>query len=261
MERLICLLPVNPAEPWDTMSDQFSSSLWDIYPDIQVCGVGENDTIIVDGFKGALIQWSTFSPIQTISRLTGKRKILIYSTIYLPALFLLGIVIAVLFLPVGLFFICISIVVVLATPFYIPMLFTGKLYSIEPCLFGFEGYIPLPVIEKKLFGTQNNRLTWSPYGSPLSRHRSRRGYLERNHEEDVEASGTEPLLYTYPVEAVDPVQPCDACLNTAQAGACSHVPKNFNTIYAQSGNAYGEMKVSKHVPFGRPLIRTIGWLT
>ncbi|XXH00858.1 hypothetical protein Hte_007209 [Hypoxylon texense] len=55
MKRLICLLPQRE-EPWEQMSDQYNASLWDIYPSAQICGVGENDTTVVDGLQGAMIQ-------------------------------------------------------------------------------------------------------------------------------------------------------------------------------------------------------------
>jgi hypothetical protein len=44
MERLICLLPETPEQNWELMTDQYKASLWDIYPDTQVCGIGENGT-------------------------------------------------------------------------------------------------------------------------------------------------------------------------------------------------------------------------
>src|SRR5277367_1229623 len=90
MERLISLLPEDPNEPWNKMSDQYKSTLWDIIPDTQVCGIGENDTVIVDGFKGAMIQWSRFSTVHTTKWLGWKRKTLIYITMFTPLLFIIG---------------------------------------------------------------------------------------------------------------------------------------------------------------------------
>ena len=48
LERLICLLPNNTKEPWHSFSDKWNASLWDIYPKRQVCGIGENNTILID---------------------------------------------------------------------------------------------------------------------------------------------------------------------------------------------------------------------
>src|ERR1700722_17432581 len=92
MERLICLLPGDPDEPWNRMSDQYKSTLWDIIPHTQVCGIVENDTVIVDGFKGAMIQWSRFSTVHITNRMSWKRKTLIYMTMFAPMIFIFGLI-------------------------------------------------------------------------------------------------------------------------------------------------------------------------
>src|SRR5271156_6258749 len=178
MERLICLLPKDPDEPWNRMSDQYKSTLWDIIPQTQVCGIGENDTVIVDGFKGAMIQWSRFSTVHTSNRMSWKRRILIYVTIVTPSLFIGGFIALATSRIAGIVMLLVTSIVLLAAPVYVPYLYTGKLYEVDPCLFGIEGYIPLPEIEEIMFGARMGRLKWSPYGSPLSRHRYRACYQE-----------------------------------------------------------------------------------
>lgn len=49
LERVICTLPKGPCQQWHEMGDVYGCSLWDIYPTCQVAGVGEYDTIIIDG--------------------------------------------------------------------------------------------------------------------------------------------------------------------------------------------------------------------
>ena len=36
-------------EPWHSLHDHRGTSLWDIYPKTQVCGIGENDSVTLDG--------------------------------------------------------------------------------------------------------------------------------------------------------------------------------------------------------------------
>lgn len=254
MERLICLLPKHPDEPWDKMSDQYSSSLWDIYPDTQVCGIGENDTIIVDGFRGALIQWSMFSTVHTTNRTTLVRRIIITAIGFVPILLFVAIPLLSTVRAAGGAILGVALAILLPTPLYIPHLFNGKLYEVEPCLFGFEGYIPLLEIEEMLFGVRLGRLNWSPYGSPLSRHRHREKYCERSVEEDVEAANDQRLLppsncgadpghfiWTYPVEAIDPCSGCENCENEGYQSGCKH--ETIASVDRKSKSQYGAMKV------------------
>jgi len=265
MERLICLLPEHPDEPWDKMSDQYNSSLWDIYPDTQVCGIGENDTIVVDGFRGALIQWSMFSTVHTMSRTTCLRATIIYVTAWVPLLLLVAIPLLAVSPVAGGVILGIVLVILLLTPLYIPRLYNGKLYEVEPCLFGIEGYVPLQEIEEMLFGIRLGRLKWSPYGSPLSRHRYRRRFRERTNEDDLEVADGQSLLplrgggdenpsdfiWVYPVEAMDPCSTCENCENGGDQSRCRH--ETFTTVNGKSNGEYGTMKVCHvtpcHVPF------------
>ena len=243
MERLICLLPEHPDEPWNKMSDQYKSILWDIIPGTQVCGIGENDTVIVDGFKGALIQWSKFSTVLTTKRMSWKRTALIYITAGLPLIFFLGLLILAASRTAAIAMICISLALLATTPAYIPHLYKGKLTEVEPCLFGVEGYIPLPNIEENLFGARMGRLKWSPYGSPLSQHRYRKYYRERLDTED--AGAPQPLVdlavnescdvFGYPVEAIDPLTADGAGIDCISAETMSRSP-------------YGSMKVGHFHP-------------
>jgi hypothetical protein len=246
MERLICLLPRDPDEPWNRMSDQYESTLWDIIPHTQVCGIGENDTVIVDGFKGAMIQWSRFSTVSTTKRMSWKQSTLIYITALTPVMISLALLLLVVSRIATIVLLVVTLIVLLAMPAYIPYLYTGKLYEVEPCLFGIEGYVPLPAIEELMFGARMGRLKWSPYGSPLSRHRYRKCYREHILG-DVEAGSQQPLLesrdpvYAYPVEAMDPCSPCDNCTNLPPTAQCTHL--RDGSAEAMSKSPYGSMKV------------------
>jgi hypothetical protein len=247
MERLISLLPEDPDEPWNKMSDQYKSTLWDIFPDVQVCGIGENDTVIVDGFRGAMVQWSKFSTVQTTKRMSWKLKTLIYITLFTPLIFLFGLFL--LALPsrtASIILLVLSSTVICLAPVYVPHLYKGKLYEVEPCLFGIEGYIPLPDIEEVMFGARMGRLKWSPYGSLLSRHRYREKFREHVLE-DIEAGAQQPMLNThdpvfgYPVEAVDPCSACDNCITSPPTSPCTHL--RYSSAEEMSKSDYGSMKV------------------
>lgn len=246
MERLISLLPIHPDGPWNEMSDQYESTLWDIYPDVQVCGIGENDTVIVDGFKGAMIQWSKFSTVQTTKRMSWKRLTLIYITMFTPLIFIMGLLLLIAIRTAAIVLLVLSSVVMCTTPVYVPHLYKGKLYEAEPCLFGIEGYIPLPYIEEAMFGAKMGRLKWSSFGSPLSRHQHRRKYKEHLLE-DVEAGAQQPLLethdpvYGYPVEAMDPCSPCENCIHMPPTSPCTHM--RYSSAESKSKSDYGSMKV------------------
>jgi hypothetical protein len=257
MERLISLLPEHPDEPWNKMSDQYKSTLWDVFPDVQVCGIGESDTVIVDGFKGAMIQWSKFSTVLTTKRMSGKLKVLIYITVCIPIVFFLGLFLLALPSPTAaIVLLVLSSVVMGTTPVYVPHFYKGKLYGVEPCLFGVEGYIPLPDIEEVMFGARMGRLKWSPHGSPLSRHRYREKFREHILI-DVEAAAQQPLLnghdpvYGYPVEAVDPCSPCDNCVNLPPTSPCTHM--RYSLAEEMSKSEYGSMKVRVLQPSNDPL--------
>ncbi|KAH7120254.1 hypothetical protein B0J13DRAFT_567684 [Dactylonectria estremocensis] len=220
MERLICLLPNDPSENWELMTDQYRCSLWDIQPDTQVCGVGENDSVIISGAKGALIEWDMFSPVQTLQRQTIKRMVILTIIIYSPVMFYTGIGLVAsgdkttggILLAIALIFF------MLPSPYYIWKLVGGKIHASEPCLFGFEGYVPIGIVEERIFGMCLNRLQWSPYGSPLSRHIQGAPINERfiQYSED---SASEPQLLpkqvgvieTYPVIPIDPTSGCAHC--------------------------------------------------
>lgn len=252
MERVISLLPNSPEENWESMGDQFNSTLWDIHPDTtQVCGIGENDTLIVDGCKGALIQWSQFSRVQTISRLTITRQVILYIIMFSPLLFFIGCGLTSVSPNSGVPLLIISLVIFqLPAPFYIWHLFGGKLYGSEPCLFGLEGYVPLGVIEDNLFGSRLNRLSWSPNGSPLSRHEEGEKILERQVLYPDPDKDIDPLLNqepetatidTYHVKALDPCAPCEECKHQRDAQCPHH--ETVDSVRKMSENPMGKMKI------------------
>lgn len=209
------------------MTDQYRASLWDIYPESQICGIGENDTVMVDGCKGAVIQWSNFTTVTTFTRLTLVRQILLWIILLSPIMFVTGCSILSVSPVAGLLVLFVSLFFFqLPSPFYIWHLYGGKVWASEPCLFGIEGYVPIDVIEEKIFGYCLNRLSWSPNGSPLSLHREDGSCNERVWNQNLE---TAELLTTYPIKGIDP---------------CNRGQETREQFRAMSESQMGEMKVS-----------------
>ena len=194
LERLICLLPETSEEPWYSLSDQWSASLWDIYPKTQVCGIGDGDTVIIDGVRGAAIRWDSFTTVSVLVHETIFRRVARYLLRTLPFGFLIGLILLIIyaavlqpafqqdtsdqspqssasvFLVFALIIFCPSAVMMILSPIFIRTIYSGKAWDVQPFFFGVEGYLDLETLERYIFGSYERRLKWSPFGSPLSRH-------------------------------------------------------------------------------------------
>ena len=269
MERLVMLLPKQgdappgcpptsahaalvPDRPWEEMTDQFNARLWDIYPDIQICGIGEADTIVVDGFKGALIKWDGLHPVRTATNLTLKRRLIMAASKYSFPLFLIAIILV--SIPAsrlaGIVLVVLSLILPLLSPIVIPMVYDGKLWGVEPCLFGIEGFVPLAEIERRLFGARlsSQRLRWSANFSPLSRH----GPSPAGRERSQRYYDDEGLLLANPadgwrdtdlVQGKDPLL-CDRCKTAGEPSTCperSHM--TYDEVRRRGHGAVGGLKI------------------
>ncbi|KAJ6041305.1 uncharacterized protein N7446_010805 [Penicillium canescens] len=188
LERLICLLPGTsdksdePDKPWYTIDDVWDRNLWDIQPLCQVVGVGHDDTVILSGSFGTPIRWKSFAAVNLRLRNTMKRSVAKVALRAVPIWFLLGVFLLRIsqskggdtygvITGVGWLFMGATIIIVVISPYLLSYLYVGKVWSAQPWVFGFEGYMPIDRIERNLLGVNLNRLKWSPYGSELSRHR------------------------------------------------------------------------------------------
>ncbi|XRM46720.1 hypothetical protein ABZX51_009749 [Aspergillus tubingensis] len=187
LERMVCMLPRNIDQPWYKINDFWDSNLWDIEPLCQVVGFGGKDTVIMSGAFGAPIRWTSLEPVNMLMRETAVRsvaKVVLRST---PVWIVTGVIsLAVTqsrtgnntylaFTVVGWIFTGLYILVMLASPSLISILYVGKTWASQPWLFGFEGYMEIGEIEKLVFGIDLGRLKWSPYSSDLSLHVSQNG--------------------------------------------------------------------------------------
>ena len=75
LERLACVLPRNPDQPWYSMEDAYDTKLWDINPSCQAAGIGDDNTIILDGARGANVRWKSFASVHVLRRWSWTRVI------------------------------------------------------------------------------------------------------------------------------------------------------------------------------------------
>ncbi|KUJ09354.1 uncharacterized protein LY89DRAFT_701395 [Mollisia scopiformis] len=207
LERLICVAPKKYDEKWLAAKDAWDVNLWDIYPSCQVAGVGETDTVILDGCRSAAIHWDGFQPVEADRNLSWKR---LFARTIVRSSSILIVVGAYLLLPgssvgyplrkrgsdpysddpyssnsydyssgptgpsptavAGGFLLLIGLITWLASPYLVKIMYGGKFWDQQAWLFGFEGHLDIGTIESLIFGYNMGRLSWSPSGSPLSRH-------------------------------------------------------------------------------------------
>lgn len=179
LERYICTLPADPKQPWYNMEDAYASSLWDITPCCQIAGIADKDTVIIDGAQGVSVRWKSFYPVYWASGPSWKRwlagTLMEWNGVVL--------IIAILLLAVGshlwfigqammLFGTCFLLVFLyiwLLTPRLVKKIYGGKFTEVQAEMFGFEGHLNAPTIERAIFGGNFERFEWSTNGSPLSR--------------------------------------------------------------------------------------------
>ncbi len=194
LERLVCFLPQSPYDSWHSLHDHWNASLWDIYPKTQVCGIGESDTVILDGARAADIRWKSFSSV-ILRHNDTKKRILARISLSLAGHFLwLSILIftgtAQINSAYGVIPLLLAAPIILLSPYLVKTLYLGKVWSAEPWFFGIEGYMSLPELERCLFGADLGRLSWSATGSSLSRHK-----VENSQDFENYCQGQDPSTY------------------------------------------------------------------
>ena len=173
LERLICILPLSLDQPWYDMADQYQASLWDIYPTTQICGIGKNDTVMLDGAHAASIRWKAFARVARNTRDSWRRTFLRYAFRSATWFLVVGVLLVQLGQgAIGAIILLIGLFLILLSPYFARVLYTGKLWATQPWFFGFEGYLDISTIEQKVFGVDMGHLKWSTNGSPLSMHAS-----------------------------------------------------------------------------------------
>lgn len=184
------------------MTDAYDSSLWDIDPACQVAAICDNDSVVLDGARGATIEWSKFDCVWYVTDSSWKRLIsscivrFAWGFLFIGILFsFIGIVglldiqevrvesttsisignsgnlILYFYLGVGVFFLLVWCATVLVNPFLVRNTLAGKVRDIQGAFYGVEGYLNPESVERIIFGGNFGRFKWSPHGSLLSRSR------------------------------------------------------------------------------------------
>ncbi|KAI9713843.1 MAG: hypothetical protein M1820_000573 [Bogoriella megaspora] len=180
LERFICMQPKSSTQSWQTLQDAWNVPLWDILPTCQISAIGEENTVIIDGARGAAVRWKSFAPVAEFKGFSWKRWFSSGFIHGIPVLFWFGVLILIAAgasgipaaLAVGGLFFAVALLLLFLLPKFINNLYSGKVYGHQAWLFGFEGYMTMDQIERKIWHTRQGRLKWSPYGSPLSAHRA-----------------------------------------------------------------------------------------
>jgi hypothetical protein len=182
VERMACMdqlrLPGNPG--WFNTTDDLGANLWDIEPLCQVAGVCHDGSIILDGCHGISIRWKDIPLIRFVGRATWKKRLAGIALKTTPLWFLLGIILVSLgkalgkagssIVGLGSFLLIVGILMLIAAPWAVTILYGGKVWGAEPWLIGFEGTLPIDEIERLTFGNSIGRLTYTPSsGSYCSR--------------------------------------------------------------------------------------------
>lgn len=184
LERLICVLPKTPNQPWHSMDDAYGAKLWEFLPEgVEISGIGHDDTVILDGCRAANVRWKSFTPVANTRRESWGRWIAEMLLRLGGLTFAIGIVLV--SIPsvqslngqglsstqgAGVFLIIYSIFLMFLSPWLLRLLYLGKFWGQQCWLFGFEGYMSIETIEEQIFGGRFGRLRWSAHASPLSRH-------------------------------------------------------------------------------------------
>lgn len=147
------------------MDDAYNAKLWDILPqDVGIAGVGEDDSIILDGCRAANVRWKSFTQVAYVRRDAWKRliaKILLRSA---GIMFIIGITLVSftgIVNTIGVVIIIYTLILMAFSPWLLRLLYLGKFWGQQCWFFGFEGYMDLETIERQIFGGRLGRMRWS----------------------------------------------------------------------------------------------------
>lgn len=152
----------------------------------------KNDVVILDGCFAATVHWDGFQRVYQKMPISCSRFVIrmILPFNFIPliiGIILISVNIENLFVykeyirraqPIGMYtliagFIILGygLIIALWAPALLLILYDGRVWDTQPWLFGFEGYLPVDEMERKVFGVCRGRLTWGANASsPLSHH-------------------------------------------------------------------------------------------
>ena len=170
LERMVCVMPTRPRQPWHDTKDHWGVQLYDIYPCCQVAGISDGDSVIIDGAYGATIRWDRFERVAYATQDSWGRFFANLALRFAPFMLIIGIPLAAIAFTVviGAVFILLGLGIMGASPVLLRYLYTGKVWNTQAHFFAFEGYMDIQTIEAHIFGGYMKRMTWAPFASTLS---------------------------------------------------------------------------------------------
>ena len=205
LERLICMLPKSSDEDWWSLKDAWNAMPWDIYPKTQICGVGHDDTVILDGARGAAIRWDKFVPVLTLGQESMRHRLIRWTIRSMPGFFVMGLIWVIISsvvgkdtpaIVIGSVILSLSGVFVFLSPYLIRVIYRAEVRDSQPFFFGLEGYVDIYHLELLIFGSYEGRLRWSTSSSPLSHHSLDREGMKADffQDRDLQSEDLERLL-------------------------------------------------------------------
>ncbi|ERF68494.1 hypothetical protein EPUS_05633 [Endocarpon pusillum Z07020] len=191
VERMMCMLPDVGASPKlnkkFVVNDQLGAKLWDIQPLCQVAGVCGDEGVILDGCRGISIRWKDIPQITYLRRKAWKRMFAEIGLRSGPLWFIIGCIMVGMpsTVATGAILLVIGLVLLIAAPWSVQLLYGGKIWGQSPWLIGIEGVLPIAKIEHLAFGNAIGRISYAPSSTLLSCKQARErvgegpGWIER----------------------------------------------------------------------------------
>ena len=170
IERAVCLLP-DPRKVYHTsfvLEDALGAKLWDIEPMCQIAGIGENDSVFLDGCQSASIRWKNIPRISFHGKDSWKKRLESKGWETGPVWFVIGFGLILqastnkTAAGFGALFLIVGFVILLCAPWAVQRKYSGKVWGSTPWLIGFEGVLPLKQIERVFFGNSVGRISYAP---------------------------------------------------------------------------------------------------
>jgi hypothetical protein len=173
-ERMISMLPktILDTSCWYSDNDEFEANLWDIEPEVQVAGITESGSLVLDGCRAAIIRWKDFPKALSTTKGSirrGSAKFLAWTG---PFLFIIGCFLA--STPsIGAPTIIFGLLILCGAPWLNVYANSGRVLSVEPWLVGVEGVMSAADAELHVYGSRpyghlHAKLRESPTGSPFA---------------------------------------------------------------------------------------------
>ena len=173
-ERMVSLLPttISQTECWYADDDLYSANLWDIVPEIQVAGITENGSLVLDGCKAACIRWKDF-PGVAVNKTDSFRRELVGVLPYSAwPILVVGFSVWTTAATAGIVFLVVGAILLFLSPMMFVYCESGRVVTAQPWLIGVKGILDMDTAIKHLYGAGTKgrlrRLGFTPSGSEFA---------------------------------------------------------------------------------------------